>query len=74
MASLCFVGKWDPKTQDYNWKAGKRVEISPYLSSRGLMEPEVAELKDGRLLIVWRGSDTPKTPDVNGLVSRPMVG
>jgi hypothetical protein len=26
------------------------------------MEPEVAELKDGRLLVVWRGSDTPKTP------------
>ena len=62
MGSLCFVGKWDPKAEDYNWKAGKRVEISPDVSSRGLMEPEVAELKDGRLLVVWRGSDTPKTP------------
>jgi hypothetical protein len=31
------------------------VEISPGVSSRGLMEPEVAELKDGRVLVIWRG-------------------
>ena len=62
MGSLCFIGKWDPDTKDYHWTAGKRVEISPTLSSRGLMEPAAAELNGGRVLVVWRGSNTPKTP------------
>jgi hypothetical protein len=62
LGGLCFIGKWDAQAQDYQWKAGKRISISPDVSSRGLMEPEVAELMDTRLLVVWRGSDTPKTP------------
>jgi len=62
MGSLCFIGRWDAGAGDYQWTAGKRVEISPHLSSRGLMEPEVAELKDGRILTIWRGSNTAKTP------------
>jgi hypothetical protein len=40
----------------FDWTAGGRVEISSERSARGLMEPEIAELKDGRLLVVWRGS------------------
>ncbi len=60
MGGLCFVGKWDPQARDYQWKAGQRVSISPELSSRGLMEPDLAELQDGRLLVVWRGSDSSK--------------
>lgn len=62
MGSLCFIGKWNAAAGDYDWTAGKRVEISPDISSRGLMEPEVAELKGGRVLVVWRGSSTAKTP------------
>lgn len=62
MGSLCFIGKWDAQAQDYRWTAGKRVEVSPEVSSRGLMEPETAELADGRVLVVWRGSNTAKTP------------
>ena len=62
MGSLCFVGKWDGKAGDYDWTAGERVEISADVSSRGLMEPYVEELKDGRLLVIWRGSNTAKTP------------
>lgn len=62
MGSLCFVGKWDPTARDYHWTTGKPVEVSPEISARGLMEPEVAELKDGRILVVWRGSNTTKTP------------
>jgi len=62
MGSLCFIGKWNARVEDYQWTAGKRVEISPDLSSRGLMEPEVAELKDGQVLVIWRGSNTAKTP------------
>jgi hypothetical protein len=56
MGSVLFTGRWDPKREAYEWAAGARVEISPEWSARGLMEPEVAELRDGRLLVVWRGS------------------
>ena len=62
MGSLCFIGKWDAAAKDYKWTAGKRVEILPNVSSRGLMEPAIAELKDGRVLVIWRGSNTSTTP------------
>ncbi len=56
MGSVVFLGEWNADRGDYDWKAAARVEITPEQSARGLMEPEVAELKDGRLLVVWRGS------------------
>ncbi len=56
MGSVLFTAKWDAEAQDYDWTPGARVEISPEWSARGLSEPEVAELEDGRLLVVWRGS------------------
>lgn len=62
MGSLAFLGKWNAEERDYTWTAGERVEISPDVSSRGLMEPFAAELEDGRLLVIWRGSNTAKTP------------
>jgi hypothetical protein len=62
LGSLCFVGRWNPDHGDYEWQAGQRVDVPATVSSRGLMEPEAAELKDGRVLIVWRGSRTAETP------------
>lgn len=56
MGSVLFLGRWDAAKQTYHWEPGARVEISPEWSARGLMEPEVAELRDGRLLVVWRTS------------------
>jgi hypothetical protein len=56
MGSVLFLGRWDAAAKRYEWTAGARVEISPEWSARGLMEPDVAELRDGRLLVVWRGS------------------
>jgi hypothetical protein len=56
MGSVVFLGRWNVQREDYDWEPGARVEISPEHSARGLMEPEVAELADGRLLVVWRGS------------------
>ncbi len=56
MGSICFLGKWDAAKARHEWVPAARVEISPEVSARGLMEPEVCELKDGRLLIVWRAS------------------
>ena len=56
LGSICFIGKWD-RNKNYVWTAGNRISISPKISSRGLMEPTVEELKDGRLLVIWRGSN-----------------
>ncbi|MBX7256727.1 MAG: glycoside hydrolase [Candidatus Hydrogenedentes bacterium] len=56
MGSVMFSGVWDDAAQDFVWTAGAHVEINPEMSARGLMEPEVVQLKDGRILVVWRGS------------------
>jgi len=61
IGSVCFFGMWNPKANDYDWKAGKRVFVPLDISARGLMEPDVTELNDGRILVVWRGSNTPIT-------------
>ena len=61
IGSLCFAGTWDPGAKDYHWKAGKPAWVPLEVSSRGLMEPEVAELDDGRILMIWRTSSTPVT-------------
>jgi len=62
LGTLCFIGKWDAKVQRYSWTAGNRIAVSPEITSRGLLEPDLAELKDGRVLVVWRGSNTATTP------------
>jgi hypothetical protein len=62
IGSVCFVGQWDPRKQAYNWSAGEPVWLSRSITSRGLLEPEVAELKDGRVLVVWRGSNAVLDP------------
>lgn len=43
------------------WRPSNRCPISPTLSSRGLLEPEAAVLRDGRILIICRGSNTSTT-------------
>lgn len=62
MGSLLMIGKWDPVAKDYHWEAGQRVETNPDISGRGLMEPGLAELSDGRVLVVWRASPGKRTP------------
>ena len=61
IGSLCFIGTWNEAAKDYDWKAGAPVWVPLEVSARGLMEPDVVELKDGRVLVVWRGSNTPVT-------------
>ena len=61
IGSLCIVGIWNLDQNRYDWTPGKPVWVPLDVSSRGLMEPEVAELKNGRVLVIWRGSDTPVT-------------
>ncbi|MBN1344001.1 MAG: exo-alpha-sialidase [Phycisphaerae bacterium] len=57
IGSVCFIGTWDETLGDYRWAGGKPVWVSREVSSRGLMEPEVAELTGGRVLVVWRTSN-----------------
>jgi hypothetical protein len=52
--SLCHIGRWNKKTQAYDWKAGEPVWLSRNLAFNGLLEADVVELKDGRVLCVWR--------------------
>ncbi len=59
--SLCFIGTWNPAAEDYQWTPSNRVAVSPD-QSRFLTESEVAQLKDGRVLVIWRGSNTETTP------------
>ncbi len=50
----------DPKSG--NWQPSNRQYLTPEQSSRGVLEPDVAVLEDGALLVVTRGSDTETTP------------
>ena len=52
-----FVGKWNADEKRYDWTAGNVVWVPRHVSSRGLMEPGITELKDGRILTVWRSSN-----------------
>jgi len=55
--AMCFVGQWDPKVKDYSWSTSKRIFLPRKVSTRGLVELDLSELKDGRLLLIMRGSN-----------------
>jgi len=61
IGSACLIGRWDEKKRQYQWQCGQIVWVPKSVSNRGLDEAEIAELADGRVLVVWRGSDTPVT-------------
>ena len=52
----CFIGKWDAAGKTYRWEVSAPVAVSHRVSGRGLLEPAVVELTDGRLLMDMRGS------------------
>ncbi len=62
----CFLGKWNKEKNEYNWIHSQPVFVPIRVSTRGLGEPVIAELKDGNLLLEMRGSndglDTLKNP------------
>jgi len=55
--AICFVGKWNPELKDYSWQTSNRVFLPRKVSTRGLVEIDISELKDGRLLLLMRGSN-----------------
>ena len=52
--SMCFIGTWNQTANDYQWMAGNPV-VAPAQAGY-LNESEVAQLKDGRVLVAWRGA------------------
>jgi hypothetical protein len=60
--AMSFVGKWDPVLQDYNWHTSNSIFLPRKVSTRGLVELELSELKDGRLLLIMRGSNAGMDP------------
>ncbi|MCX5662673.1 MAG: sialidase family protein [Planctomycetota bacterium] len=56
LGALLVAGRWDPALRDYHWTPGQRIEVPYELSFEGLQEPAVAELRDGRVLVIWRAS------------------
>jgi hypothetical protein len=58
-------GRWDNSGRRFEWDLSDRVRIDPQLSTRGLDEPTLAVLPDGRVLMVMRGSNATR-PDLPG--------
>jgi len=49
-----FIGAWQPD-HDLTWEC-VRIEADPAVSARGMIEPALLEMPDGRILCVMRGS------------------
>ena len=50
------IGRWKNDGR-ITWEASERVKADPARSSRGFIEPTLAELVDGSLIMVMRGSN-----------------
>jgi len=62
LGSLCFVFRWDAENRRYDLRHSNCVWVPRRVSCRGLAEADLAELANGRVLIIWRGQGTDVTP------------
>lgn len=53
---LLLMGRWQPDGR-LAWTASDRIVGDPARTTRGLIEPTIAELNDGTILMVMRGSN-----------------
>jgi hypothetical protein len=58
--SAVLHARWKSKTE-LEWTLSEPVEGDPARTTRGAIEPTIARLKDGRFLMVMRGSNDRKT-------------
>lgn len=56
------IGTWSDNGR-LAWDLSPRIRHDPALSTRGAFEPTVVEMPDGRVLMVVRGSNSPKLKD-----------
>jgi len=61
---FCFIGRWDPKLDDYTWRTTEPLSVPRHISTRGLFEPAIAELTNGDLLLDMRGSNWLMDPEL----------
>lgn len=54
--AVVLIGRWTDGI-GIEWDLSERVAIEPDKSTCGLMEPTVAEMPDGRMLMVMRASN-----------------
>ena len=59
---VCFVGRWDENRKDYQWETSNRIFLPRRISTRGLVELDLSELKNGNLLLIMRGSNAGLDP------------
>lgn len=59
----CFIAKWNAKRGTYRWEISNPIYVPHPISGRGLLEPSIAELSDGRLFLVMRGSNVVPIPE-----------
>lgn len=57
--AVCLIGRWSDGLR-IDWEISSRVAIDPAKSTRGAIEPTVAEMPSGRMLMVMRGSNDVK--------------
>lgn len=57
--ALVLIGTWTDEHR-ITWRASQRVAGDPKRSTRGMIEPTLAEFPDGRILMVLRGSNDGK--------------
>jgi hypothetical protein len=55
--AMCFVGRWNATRMNYDWKNSNSIFLPRQVSSRGLVELNICELKNGNLLLIMRGSN-----------------
>lgn len=54
--AVVLIGTWRDDDR-LEWESSQRLEGDPARSTRGMIEPTLAELPDGRILVVMRGSN-----------------
>lgn len=55
--ALMLIGRWRSDGAGLAWTTSRLITLDPARSTRGVIEPTLAELADGRLLVVMRGSN-----------------
>ena len=69
---VCFIATWNPREGTYRWETSDPIFVPHRISGRGLSEPSIAELCDGRLFLVMRGSThAPTYERWHGVVESP---
>jgi hypothetical protein len=61
---MLLFGKWT-ESGDIAWRSSERIVGDPARTTRGMVEPTIVELDDGRILCVMRGSNDTR-PELPG--------